>query len=409
MAWPSPYLRMRVLGSIEHAPGKTIRDKIKSVSQLTFTDDDGRPRTFTWRTISTWLYRYKHDGITGMKNRGRRDKGTTRKITPEELLEAINQVLPSFRKRKRFNKADIYRACIERGLLSKHQIAWTTFYRFIRTYELLKDDPVDNKKRLAFAMQYANQLWQADTMYGPRVRDAGGNSQPTYLIAFIDDASRVLCHGEFFFKQNVSAMLTALKAALYKRGIPEQLYVDNGSIYCSREITMVCARLGCILRHAPVRDGAAKGKVERFFRTVRDTFLGRQLDLSSLQALNTQFCAWVEDEYNSVVHSSLGIKPIDRFGLDLQRIRFLPPDQFNDELFFAQDTRVVGKDNTFSFDSMRYETPADLRGRTVDIRFDRQRKDCIVVYYKSQRMGHARPVDLVANAMMRNKALGGIA
>jgi transposase InsO family protein len=319
----------------------------------------------------------------------------------------INQVLPSFRKRKKFNKADIYRTCIERGLLSANQIATTTFYRFVRTYEMLKDDPEDNKLRMAFAMQYANQLWQADTMYGPHVRDSNGKPAQSYLISFLDDASRVLCHGEFFLRENVDSMVTALKAALYKRGIPEQLYVDNGSIYCSKEITLICARLGCILRHAPVRDGAAKGKIERFHRTARDKFLSRQLDLSSLKVLNQQFHTWVEDEYNNIVHSSLGMKPIDRFGLDLQRIRFLPPNQFNDELFYTEETRQVGKDNLFPFQSRRYEAPADLRSRKIHIRYNRTTPDTLVVYYKGQRMGQAQPVDLVANAMLRNKRMGG--
>ena len=62
----------------------------------------------------------------------------------------------------------------------------------------------------------------------------------------------------------------------------QQLYVDNGSIYCSQEITLICARVGCILSHTPVRDGAAKGKIERFFRGLRDRFLSHELDLSSL-------------------------------------------------------------------------------------------------------------------------------
>jgi hypothetical protein len=76
-------------------------------------------------------------------------------------------VLPFFRSKKLYNKSDIYRCCIEKGLLRSDHIAWTTFYRFVRQYDFLKDDPRDDKKRLAFAMQFANQLWQADTMYGP--------------------------------------------------------------------------------------------------------------------------------------------------------------------------------------------------------------------------------------------------
>jgi putative transposase len=402
---PSLYLRLRVLGAIQFAPGTTIQERIKNLAQNVFTSEEGVPYQFTWRTISTWLYRYKSRGITGVENRARCDKGICRKITPEELLEALNQVLPLFRDKQRYNKADLYRACIEKGILSKNQIAWTTFYRFVREYDLLKDDVEQNKKRLAFSMQYANQLWQADTLYGPYVRDENGKAVQTRLIAFIDDASRVVCHGQFFFNENVESLVTAIKAAFYKRGVPEQLYVDNGSIYTCQEITLICARVGCILRHAPLRDGAAKGKIERFFRTVRLKFLDRQLDLSSLAALNKQFTIWVEDEYNSIIHSSLGMRPIDRFGLDLQRIRFLPPDEVNDELFFTEDTRVVNKDNTFSFDACRYETPVDLRGKTISIRFDRRQRNRIVVYFKNERMGEAHPVNFVANAMKRNSSL----
>ena len=118
-------------------------------------------------------------------------------------------------------------------------------------------------------------------MFGPQV----GGTQAK-LIAFIDDASRVLCHGEFFLDENADSMIRALRSAFYKRGLPEQLLVDNGSIYCSQEITLICARVGCILRHTAVRDAAAKGKIERFFRRVRDQFLIRNLDLSSIQRLN---------------------------------------------------------------------------------------------------------------------------
>ena len=332
----------------------------------------------------------------------RSDKGLPRKMTPEELLESINQVIPFFRtKQKHFNKSDIYRICVEKGLIRRQELSPTNFYRFIRKYELLKDNVEHNKKRLAFSMQYANQLWQADTMYGPFVKDNGKSIQ-TKLIAFLDDASKVICHAQFFFNENTDTLISTIKSAFYKRGIPEQLYVDNGSIYTSKEITLICARIGCILRHAPVRDGAAKGKVERFFRRVREQFLIRNLDLSSLNELNKQFTLWVEEEYNNTVHSAIGIKPVDRFAFDIKRIKFLSPNEVNDELFYAEESRYVKKDNTFSYNNIRYEAPADLRDKQIKIRFDRNKSNStIVVYYKEQRIGCAKLLNLVANAMLR--------
>ena len=406
MKQPSVYLKMRVLGAVDTVDGRTRHERVHHVAAMTFLDEEGNPRQFTWRTIQTWHYRYKNHGITGMTNRARKDKGQTRKLTPEELLEAINAARPHFRNH-RSNKRALYRFCIEKGLLQPDRIAQTTFYRFIREYDLLAADDHDNKKRLAFSMKYANQLWQADTMFGPHVDTgvAGAARQQARLIAFIDDASRVLCHGEFFFEENVDTMVRAIRAAFYKRGVPEQLLVDNGSIYCSQEITLICARVGCILRHTAVRDAAAKGKIERFFRRVRDQFLVRQLDLSSLDALNRQFTHWVENDYNALPHDAIGMKPIDRFGIDLARLRFLPPSEHNDELFYAEADRKVKKDNTFSFAGRRYETPVDLRDQKIQLRFDRRRLNstAVIIYHKGQRMGTARLLDAVANGLRRRK------
>ena len=147
-----------------------------------------------------------------------------------------------------------------------------------------------------------------------------------------------------------------------------------------------------------MRDGAAKGKIERFFRTVRDQFLSRQLDLSSLEALNRQFTHWVEEHYNAQVHSILGMSPLDRFALDRHRVRFLPPNEANDELFFVEEDRHVRADNTFSFKSVRFEAPRHLPDRTLQVRFQRKAPTArVIVYYKGERMGPARPLDPVAN------------
>jgi putative transposase len=397
----TPYLKMQVLAAIDYASGNSRHERIKAVADMQFRDEDGNYRQFTWRTIQTWYSRFKKHGITSMTPKPRADTGATRKLTPEELLEAVNQVLPFFHG-SLFTKMDVYRKIIEKGIISYSQLAQTTFYRFVRDYNLLKDpDATANKRRLAFAMQFANQLWQGDTMYGPYVKDSSGKPVQSKLIAFIDDASRVITHGQFFSNENSDALITALRSAFYKRGIPEQIYVDNGGIYTSQEITLICARLGTILRHAPLRDGASKGKIERFFRRVRDQFLARNLDLSSLDALNKQFTEWVEQSYNASTHSALGMKPVDRFALDLKRIRFLPPHQASDELFYAEDTRKVKKDNTFPFRNTRYEAPADLRDKQITIRFDRSSISKIIVYYKDTRIGEARELDMIANGQLR--------
>lgn len=394
---PTTYLKMRVLGAVDMAEGATERARIQAVSQMSFTDEDGLPRQFTWRTISTWLCRYRKHGVTVMEKQTRSDKGKTRKVRPEDILEAIEAVRPKTHGRTP-KRSVLYRLCIEQGVLQRSQVARTTFYRLIREFQLLKPDAdAANKVRLAFAKAHANEMWQADTLCGPFVKINGVPVQ-TRLIAFLDDASRVCCHGQFFPAENVDTLTESLRAAFYKRGVPQSLYVDNGSIYTSKEIVQICARVGCLLHHTPVRDGAAKGKIERFFRTVRDQFLARDLDLSCLETLNRQFTQWVEEHYNAQVHSVLGMSPLDRFALDRKWVRFLPPNEANDELFFVEEERHVRADNTFAFKSLRWEAPRHLPDRTIQIRFQRSQSAArVVVYYKGERMGEARLLNPVAN------------
>jgi hypothetical protein len=95
--------------------------------------------------------------------------------------------------------------------------------------------------------------------------------------------------------------------------------------------------------------------------------------------------------------------PVSRFALDMKFITFLPPNEANDELFYAEETRTVKKDNTFSFKTVRYEPDADLRSKKITIRFDRNRLDNIVVYYKNNRIGKAKRLNLVANGKLRRK------
>ncbi|MBK8974087.1 MAG: transposase family protein [Hahellaceae bacterium] len=300
---PNPPLeiRLRVLAAVDYASGRSIRDRIKAVSEQSFTDThSGQTYRFTWRTISTWLYRYKISGVTTLENKTRCDQGSQRKVQVAELAEAINDMLPSLSRNKtgQIPKSTLYRCLLERGYFTRTQLAPTTFYRFVREHELLNLETTQ-KLRQAFAMKHANELWQGDTMHGPAIQQADGSWKKTFLIAFLDDASRVITHAEFFYRDNTAHMIDAFRSALYKRGKPERLYFDNGANYSAKEMLQACMRLDIRLSHAPVRDGAAKGKIERFFRGFRDRFLVLHTRFDSLKQLNELTRDWVENHYNT--------------------------------------------------------------------------------------------------------------
>jgi len=402
MKKPPLELRLRILSAIDYAPGNSIQARIKSVSSRTFTDErTGCDYQFTWRTISTWFYRFKKHGITTLDNKTRSDKNSYRKVQVNELAEAISDIIPTLSKNK---VGSIPKMALYRRLLHS-QLSQTSFYRMVRRNDLLNFE-TSKKLRQSFAMQFANELWQADTMYGPSIKQADGKWRKTFLIAFIDDASRLLTHAEFFYNDNTENMIDAFRTALFKRGKPDRLYFDNGSNYKSKEILQACLRLDIFLSHAPIRDGAAKGKIERFFRGFRDRFLVQHLAFDSLQDLNDKTHHWIENEYNSSHHSGIQMVPLDRFNLDYARISFLTDDEYTEEVFFVEETRKVSKTNLFSINSEKWECPVDLRSKKIQVRFDRNDKTRFIVYFNDQRMGDASPVNLVYNANLRKSNNG---
>lgn len=402
---PPLMVRLQVLSAIDYAEGKNQRDRYKAVSQQTFVDQStGRQYRFTWRTIETWVVRHKKHGMAVLDKKTRSDKNTQRKVSSAQLAEAINEVLPtlSLNKVGKTPKSTLYRCLLDRNYFSRQQLSPTTFYRYIRENDLLNTATTE-KLRSSFAMRFANELWQGDTMYGPSIKQNDGQWKKTFLIAFIDDASRLITHAEFFYRDNTENMIDAFRIALYKRGKPERLYFDNGSNYTSKEILQACIRLDIRLSHAPVRDGAAKGKIERFFRGFRDRFLVTHVNFDSLEQLNHLAQEWIENQYNNQPHSSLQMKPLDRFNLDHDRIVFLSNDAFTEEVFFVEEDRRVSKVNIFSINNQKLECPVDLRSKIIQVRYNRKQRDRFIVYFNDHRMGEAIPLNQYFNAQQPTK------
>ncbi|MFZ3475933.1 DDE-type integrase/transposase/recombinase [Streptomyces sp. 2.9] len=148
-----------------------------------------------------------------------------------------------------------------------------------------------------FEATRGNELWTGDALHGPKI---GGRK--TYLFAFIDDHSRAIVGHRFGYAEDAVRLAAALRPALSARGVPESIYVDNGSAFVDTWLLRACACLAVRLTHSKPGRPQGRGKIERFFRTVRDQFLveldeERVGQIEHLTELNRLFTAWVETVY----------------------------------------------------------------------------------------------------------------
>ena len=196
-----------------------------------------------------------------------------------------------------------------------------------------------------------------------------------------------------------------MQQAVLRRGIPKRLYVDNGAAYRSHHLSLVCAKLGITLIHTRPYQPQAKGKQERWFRTVRLQLLPALVedDLKSLDALNRKLWAWVEGEYHLNPHKGLdGVTPMDRWMMSAGDVRLVGQDCELDDLFLFEEKRKVQKDRTVSLHGVVYEVCATLVDETVLLRFDPSRPGRPVdVYFKGRKIEQAKRVDLYANCFVK--------
>ena len=186
------------------------------------------------------------------------------------------------------------------------------------------------------------------------------------------------------------------------RGLPVRLYVDNAKVYRSSQLARIAASLGILIVHTPPYQPEGRGKIERFFRSVREQFLAN-LDLKqtlTLDDLNQRLWAWIDNAYHSTEHSALGTTPLLRWQRDIEHIRQLPPATDLRRLFFHRLDRVVRRDSTFLLQSRFYEAPPDLAGQTIEVRFDPLDPASVEIYFQGQPQGTARLVDPVVNAQL---------
>lgn len=395
------YFRYGVISSL--LPGhedRTLKDRFKELGDRLWTLPSGRVEQYSWQTIEGWYYDFRRGGLEALTDCARKDRGTHPGL-PETVCAAIDKLV---REHPRLKPSNIIRRLRRTGVLTDDGPSKSTLYRYFRTR--LPQLKASEDERRSFEAPYAGSLWQVDFMYGPflprKGHDGRYRKHQTYLIAVLDDHSRLFCHGRFYFEQSLLVYVDALKTACRKRGIPERVYSDHGAVFTSPQVKRMIAELGSYTPKSRTGDAPPRGKIERFFKNVREGFLNYTLELSppkNIDELNRGFWRWMEEEYNHRVHSETGATPMERWLQTAHKVRLLSPEQ-EDTAFLFHATRKVKKDGTFSFKTQRLETDWTLAGNKVSLRYDPFEPSRVFVYFEARYYGIATPLDRQANAKL---------
>jgi len=247
------------------------------------------PKEYVPKTIQCWLRDYRRggfDAFDALKPKRRSDYGRSRKVYPK-----LKEKLVTLRKEKPDISVSLfYDQLLTHKVIKPSDVSYSTIYRIFKREGLLTNTPRKEAHRLRFAHPDVNAMWQGDFMVGPYLK-IGKKKVKTHLFAFIDDCSRIIPYAMFLPTERFSSISKVFSEAILRRGLPQLLYVDNGKIYRSGMLQFACASLGITLVHTKPYDSAAKGKVERFFLTVRKRFIPLLIEkeLSSFEYLNERF------------------------------------------------------------------------------------------------------------------------
>jgi len=371
---------------------RLLKEKCARKWDIPFSDRTRISRS----AILRWIRLYNESGgqLESLYPKDRSDNGKSRAIDKETGLNLIHL-------RREMPDATVpvlIRIMNERGLSAPDKgLKSTTVYRFLHAQNLMKPPEGQKQDRRKFEAELPNDIWQSDVMHGPMVT-VGERKRKSYLIAFIDDHSRLIPYARFYLSERLASFLDAFEKALLKRGLPRKLYVDNGAAYRSKHLEHITASLGIALIHARPYKPEGKGKIERFFRTVRMQFLA-EVDQMSLDELNGAFDLWVRQVYHQRVHSGTGKKPIDRFTSRMECLRAAPDDLKDHFRMIAK--RRVSKDRTLTLDGNLFEAPVPLIGQRVDLLYHMDSPKKVEVRWQQKSYGYLTAVDLNVNCRVK--------
>ena len=390
--------RYGVIAPVLHAAAGTQSQYFGRMAQKELDVPGLSTRRYSVATFKSWLRRYRQEGLDGLVPKRRSDAGRSRVIS-EQLSTHISELLT---RHPRVPVNRLREQLMTSGHITSRRISEATLRRHIARAGLRPQVKAEPKARKHFEKPYANDLWVMDFMHGPKVR-LGRRLRKTYLAAAIDDHSRFLTLARFYTRENSAVVVSALKQAFSRHGLPQILYCDNGSAFSSQQLTLASARLGVALVHSKPYDSPSRGKVERFFRTLRQGFLSL-LDLEDMEALtlddlNAHLAHWLEQDYHRRRHSGICETPLARYLRSLGSIRRRTVSRAElDRVFYRTLQRSVRNDCTVSINRQLWEVPPLYMGRRIEIRHPEGRPSELFLFEDDQPVARLHRVDAAQNA-----------
>src|SRR3954447_26763213 len=350
-------------------PGVSTRARgrlVRAVAAAEHTDPTGRQVRVSRDTLDRWIRAWRRGGFDALVP-------SPRQSAPRLPVEVVEMAVALKRENPDRTGAQARR-------ILAAQMGWAPGERTLQRW--FADDPQITDRLAAgaagpvfgrFEAGRPNELWTGDALHGPTV--AG---RKTYLFAFLDDHSRAIMGHRFGFAEDTVRLAAALRPALGSRGVPDGIYVDNGSALVDAWLLRACAKLGIRLIHSTPGRPQGRGKIERYFRTVREQFLVEitgnpegdpsRHPITDLGELNALFTAWVETVYHRQIHSETGQPPLARWAAAGPFP--IPSTDALAEAFLWEQQRTVTKTALVSLQGNTYQVDPLLVGRRVELVFD---------------------------------------
>jgi transposase InsO family protein len=364
-------------------------------------------QSYSIATLERWYYAFRDGGLEALRPKLRKDKGRGRDLTDEQkaLLLGIREEHPHA------SVALIVDTLVADGRLDKDAVSASTVRRLFADKGLdrvsMRGAAGRGKIRLRWQAERPGALWQGDVCHAQPLR-VGDVPRPVRVHALLDDASRYVVALEAMHSEREVDMLALLVRALRKHGPPDALYLDNGSTYRGQALSLACARMGTALVHPRPYDAPARGKMERFWRTLRERCLDFTGSCGSLHDLNVRLCAFLDEHYHRAPHAALmGKSPADVFAATPR-----PADGFDEarliDALTIRARRRVRRDNTLAMDGQDWETALHfLAGRLVTVARSLAEPDAPPwIEHEGKRFALA-PVDPIRNAR-RSRSLSNL-